>query len=305
MITLTKHELEAFEAICLGRDSTKKMSGTTSFSSRTAYRLVRSLRQKGLLAEDRASEDRLKPSSSLHSAALRRYVISRQHPLDAISGSKLLMLISVSSRAKSLERVAAETLLTKGTVRVLAWSLKNLGILTMDGDMIRIPRSNMPMTNFLRDFARGANMALVESKAKEGMVLWSEGLECIFSAAALIDPEGANRTAVSAFPDFGLQFIGYTTYYHLAHWRPRLRVEDLALHELLIDPQSTRGISYSLLLLRKEGYDPDYLAREAERLGVGDLAKDMITYLSGIEVDDPQLPKRSELEDLFREYGVT
>ena len=304
MFTLTRHELEAFEAVCSGKDSIKKMTDGGDYSGRTAYRLVTSLRQKGLLFSGNTNEDGLKPSSSLHSAALRRYVTSKRHPLDVITGSKLLILISISSSPKSLDTVAEETLLSRGTVRVLACSLRNSAVLTVEDDMMRIPRSNAFMTQFLQDFARGANMAMVQSKAREGTVLWSEGLECIFSAASTTVLEGMSKTAASAFHDYGIQLIGYTTYYHMAHWRPKLRAEDLALHQLLIDPQSTRGISYSLLLLRKVGFNRDYLTKEAKRLRVWDLVKEMIHCLSGLRVHNPLLPEMTELEELFREYGV-
>lgn len=267
--------------------------------------MIEILEKEGLVIRTGGRGARYAPSTDLDAAALKRYALSEAHPMDAIIGSRLLVLLSISTFPKSIDRIAKETKLKRSTVRVLVWNLKSYGVIVQEGSRIGVSPTAAFMAQFLQDYSKGSGMRSMERKTKFGIMLWSGGLEFIFSSPPLEDLDGVRRTGVSAMADHGLDLITDVNYYHCAYWQPELKVEDIALHNLLISPHSARGIGYSILLLRKAGFNKQYLSQEARCLGIAKLVRQVLELLNGREVDDPLLPSRSDLDDLYAQYGVS
>lgn len=302
--TFTKNQLEIFRAICQGNLSVNDIVMSTNPSSKTVYRIVEALNNEKVISSHGDRGVQFIPSADLHATALKRYVMSNEHPLEAIVGSKLLVLLSISYIPKNIKRIAKETKLKEDTVRVLVWSLRNYGMVTQEKSKIAISPTDVFMTQFLQDFSRGLNIKIMEEKTKVGIMLWSGGLECIFSASSLDNSKGAQKTGISAMANYGLQFLSETNYYYYSFWHPDLRIEDIAIHNLLINQHSTRGISYSTLLLKKIGFDSKYLLKEARCVGINKLVKEIIDFMSGRNATNPFLPSRIDIADLYRQYGV-
>ena len=244
------------------------------------------------------------PSSNLHAVVLKKYVLSDKHPIDAIVGSRLLVLLSILNVPKGINQIAKETRLKQETVRVLLWSLRNYGIVLQQGSKVRISPTDTFMIEFLRDFSKGVNIKKMEDMAKSGAMLWSDGLDFIFSAQALTNPNRVSRTGITAMTDYGLDFTSDTNYYYFAYWGPDLQAEDIAIHNVLINPNSPRSISYSILLLKKMGYSSRYLYKEAKNAGIQKLMREITEILAGKDVADPLLPSKQDMESLYAQYGV-
>lgn len=304
MFTFTKNELEIFRAVCLENKSVSDIVESTAPSSKTVYRLVETIEKDGLVRKQGERGARFAPSTDLHAVALKKYVLSDGRPLDAIVGSRLLVLLSISNFPKGIKRIAKETKLKQETVRVLIWSLRTYGIVMQEGSKIKISPTDTFMIQFLQDFSRGANLKIMEEKTKVGAMLWSDGLEFIFSAPSLSDPVGVKKTGITAMAEYGLDFISETNYYYYAYWHPDLKVEDVAIHNLLIGPNSVRNISYSILLLKKTGYDRRYLTKEARCVGINKLVREVLDIAEGKEVANPFLPSKMDMESLYAQYGV-
>jgi hypothetical protein len=146
---------------------------------------------------------------------------------------------------------------------------------------------------------------MLESLDSTGTVLWSEGLEFVFSTRRAVKAPGVNETGITAMGRRGLRFVSDTLYYHCAHWKPRLRREEIALHQILVDPNSTRNISYGLLFLMKEGYSDARLARLGDALGVRALTEQIDMFLSGGSVENQHFPSRADMAELRAQYGVS
>jgi hypothetical protein len=214
------------------------------------------------------------------------------------------VLLSVSSVQKSLDRVAEEVMLTRESVRRIVWALKGFGTVRQDRRMISIPQQDIALERFLQDFSKGASEAWLESLTPAGTVLWNEGLEFLFTSRAPVSSRGVSETGITAMSKRGLQFISDTRYYHCAYWRPKLRKEDIAMHQILIDPNSTRNISYGLLFLMKEGCNPSYLAMLGDAIGASVLARQIAEYLKSEVVENPRFPSQSDMAQLRAQYGV-
>lgn len=306
MYVFNRNELRAFESIRNGVTTAPDLAKALGLSTISIYRAVGSLSSSKMI-ETRRIGKRLQLSLSPHghSKALAAYLGKGGRPIDPFIGSRLLILISVSRSPKSLDRVAEEVGLRKGSVRRIEWALKDYGVINQDKGTASIPQSDTILLRFLHDFSVGASTAMLESIAPTGTLLWSEGLEFIFSTRTPAKFRGVSETGITAMSRRGLRFMSDTRYYHYAHVRKRLKKEDIALHQILIDPRNTRNISYGLLFLMKEGYSPTYLANQGDALGVRLLTDQIVGYLRSEEVDNPHFPTRSDMAELRAEYGVS
>jgi len=305
MYALNINELRTFKAICDGTGSTAGLAKALNVSPISVYRAIQSLSSMKLIEARRTGKRLLhSPSAHGHSKALAAYLRGNGRPIEPLIGSRLLVLLSVSSIPKSLDRVAEEVMLTSESVRRIVWTLKGFGAIRQDKSTISIPQQDTALVRFLQDFSRGASMATLDSIAPAGTILWNEGLEFIFTSRAPVSSRGVSETGITAMSKRGLQFISDTRYYHCAYWRPRLKKEDIAMHQILIDPNSTRNISYGLLFLMRGGYNPAYLAKAGYAIGAGVLAIHITEYLKGEVVDNPHFPNESDMEQLRAQYGV-
>lgn len=305
MYILNKNELRVFKSVCDGHVSAAALIEDTGLSNISIYRIIQSLSSKKLVTSRRDGKiNIIFISSHGHSKALATYLEGNSRAIEPLIGSRLLAMLSASSNQKTLGRIATETRLAPESVRRIVWALKGFAAVAQDGDVISIPQSDKILTRFLQDFSRGACAAVLDDITSAGRILWCEGLQFIFASRELKDTSGIRSTGVTAMSQRGLQFISDTKYYHYAYWRPSLKPEDIALHNILIDPSSSRGIAYSLLFLFKSGYRSGYLRRQGDAMGVGELSELMIKYLDGENVENLLFPSRSDMQELRIQYGV-
>lgn len=306
MYVLNRNELRVFNALCEGAGSITDIRDIADISVTSVYRAVNSL-SSSKLAEGKRSGRRMKlsPGHHGHSKALCSYLEGSRRPIDPLIGSGLLVLLSVSSNPKQMGRLTEEVRRSHESVRRIIWSLRRFGAVSQEREKISIPPSDTVLERFLKDFSKGACEAMLESIEPTGTVIWSEGIEFIFATRKTVNAPGVNETGITAMAKRGLRFMSDTRYYHYAHWEPRLRNEDIAIHQILVDPNSTRNISYGLLFLLKEGYSRAYLARLGDALGISALAGQIDAYLRGGFVKNPHFPSRSEMAELREQYEVS
>jgi len=305
MYVLNRNELRVFKAICDGAKSTADLENALRISTISVYRAAQSLSSSKIIEITREGKRiLLSPSPHGHSKALTAYMEGNGRPIEPLIGSRLLVLLSVSSNSKSMDRIAEEVMLTSESVRRITWALKSFGAVRQEKRTISIPQSDTALVRFLQDFSKGACDAMLESIAPTGTVLWNEGLEFIFSSRSPVNTRGVSETGITAMSKRGLRFISDTRYYHCAFWRPRLKKEDIAMHQILIDPNSTRNISYALLFLMKEGYNPLYIAKLGDAAGAGVHSRQVVEYLRGGVVENPHFPSKSDMAQLRTQYGV-
>lgn len=305
MYHLNKNDLRVFEALCEGVESTKDIADATSISAASVYRALDSLSSSGLVEGRRNGKSiRAYTSRQGHSRALCSYLEGGRRPIEPLVGSRFLILLSVSSNPKQIERVAEEVNLSRESVRRIVWLLRKYGAISQEKNIISIPPTDTRLARCLKDYSKGACEALLESLDPSGTMLWNEGLEFIFSARRTVKAPGVSETGITAMARRGLRFVSDRRYYHYAHWNPRLRKEDISIHQIMIDLNSARNITYGLLFLMKEGYSSAYLARLGDAMGAQALTEQIETYLNGGTVKNPHFPNRAEMAELRAQYGV-
>ena len=305
MYTLNKNELRVFQSICDGCNSAAELREATGLSNISVYRIVQSLSSKKLVTSERCGKTNvIARSPHGHSRALNTYLKGNLRSIDSLIGSRLLVMSSVSGNPKEIERIARETRLSEESVRKIVWTLRKYGAVTVDDNRISIPTSDGSLIRFLQEFSEGACAAFLEDIAPTGTVLWSEGLQFIFATREPCYAPGVRDTGITAMSRYGLQFLSDTTYKYYGYWKPHLRPEDIALHNILIDSASSRGIAYSLLFLQKTGCREGYLRKQGNAIGAGELSEQIIGYLKGESVENPLFPTRAEMQELLEQYEV-
>jgi predicted DNA-binding transcriptional regulator len=305
MNTFIKNELVIFRSACKGYDTIHDIGRSVSIPEITVRRALKSLQKKGLISDLGGRPKRYMPSSSVHAEALKGYVLSTEHPIDGIVGAKLSMLLSISSNDKDLARVAKESGLMPSSARVIAWELASLGMLALRRGQLKIPQPDVRLVSFAKEYARGLALFTMRSMAKEGVMLWNEGLQFLYSSPSIDDERSAVPTGISTFADHGIFLIAKTGYYYHALWEQDLRLEDHVLHCLLVAPGESRSVLYSALVLARNEFDEGYLLHEANVYGVLPLARDVIRLSQGVEAKGLKMPPLEEMEEMKREYGVS
>jgi len=305
MYSLNRNELRALKAICEGTDSIQNIAEAVGISKVSAYRAAASLSSSRLAKAAKDGKSiRISPSHYGHSHAICSYLVGSRRSADPLIGSRLLVLLSVSSNPKTLERVGKELGLAKESVRRIAWTLRQFGAISLVGGSASIPSADLTLARFLKDFSKGACEAKLESIERTGTMLWSEGLEFVFSARKTVDAPGVSETGITAMSRKGIRFVSDARYYHYAYWKQKLTNEEIALHQILVDPASARNLSYGILFLMKAGYRQAYLERLGQSLEIGTLTGQIVRFLEGKAVDNPQFPSKSDMSRLRNQYGV-
>lgn len=304
MITYTTNELTVFHSICSGKSSAKDLEESTGLPRRTIYDLVHSLERKKTVTVEKGRNGAMVPSKYLHASALKQILLLGTPPLKLFVGGKLLILLSIASRPKELSQISKETGLKESSITRLMLELKHYGLTWQDEKGTVLTSSATHVKRFLEDFSKGACMAILEDKAKKGVLLWNDGLQFIFSTTELDDAEGVFETGVSAMAERGLKFFLYTGYFYYSFCRHEPSSVEVALHTILADPISPRAIGIAMLFLKKKGFDETELLQAAKALGLEVRAGEMIDFLNGKDIDDPTFPDRRDANELFRQYEV-
>lgn len=302
--TFSENRLRIFSAICHGASTISTISRSTGLSEITVQRAIHQMGDLDLVLTHQERSMRIEPATSGHAVALRQFIMAENSSLDVIIGAKLLVLLSLLSAPKDIDRISRETRLKRETVRVLTWKLRTLGALSTEGTSMMVPPSYPALSRFLTGFSAGINDRAMKGLVKDGVMLWTGGLEFIFTSKTDPVPEGVRLTGPSAMATFGIELITGQRYYHCSYWDEEPGVEDIAIHNILLNPRSARGIGHSILLLKKAGYDKEQLLRTSAYAGIQDAVSAALDRMEGRPSNHPFIPNETELNELFRQYGL-
>ena len=135
-------------------------------------------------------------------------------------------------------------------------------------------------------------------------MLWHNGLSFIFAAKEKLDLSTIEPTGITAMKELGLRLLSKEYQYWSSFCPNPLNEEQIVLHNLLINPISSKSMGYTLLFLRMHKFDRIVLQEEASYLGIMDVSNKLIDFLDGNEVKDPYFPTRNEFNTLCQQYGV-
>lgn len=300
---LTRSEIEILKKIIEGKRDIKSIAGAAGLSISRTYALTRKLAENGFLKYRRVGmKKEIETSDRRHANFFKALIISHEINSEAVCYSNLRIFFSILYSPKTLQRISEETSLKIESIRKYIRKLKGIGLIYQVKGKVGMSASLPLLHRFLEEYAAFINQKVVSELSKNAIVVWQQGIEAIVRAP-IKEKIPIPETAISALSGYGIDIITDHSYYYLPGIR-KLGVEDIALHTILINPDSVRYISYALLLLKKRGFDRKKLLECGEMYGIGRIALDMMRFLEGEEVRKLPFPSQEEFIELCRLYGV-
>ena len=310
---MTSDELSAVRAISEQRklsiaELASKLDATEGWASRVAKRLE----EKGIVEKKR------------HGVSKSVEIVDRDHArllAEMIRAEPYIpweKVLSYSNMAVLLANATGERDFQRGLSEVTKWrKLRNLaahGLLAKGGNKSDL---NLKLIHFAEAYADFISAKFGRKVLpQKAIVIWEKGYSYFFKVRrselkkeekVKILGENFIKTAISSFPQYGIQFVTDDLYYYYEPTVKKLDLEDIILHTLLIHRGSQTYAIYALLLFFKkiESIDFQILKEKSKRYGLLEIAENIIRFVeSKGEIHPWPIPKWSELREQANIYGV-
>jgi Mn-dependent DtxR family transcriptional regulator len=284
------------------------LSRKMGLSPSWASELVGSLREKGFVEVERRKKKKLVFFAGTKHAQLMEDLLGRFDYMDfsgLLSGGALGVLYALD-RERSVKDVAY----VLGTYRASAHRiLKRL----MERGVVKKRDAKYSLNP---DFARLNEIAretVYYSHRKRAMklspgatIVWEDLREFVAKAPVAKESKGFHLTGPSKLGDYGVPLLApRANYYFYSERKERADLYDVVVHTLLIDPRSTRYITYLLIVLAKSKVDEKSLLERAEVYGVTEEARSLLDFIrTKGKVRGEYFPTWAEFSEKALSYGV-
>ncbi len=309
---LTSDELSAVRAISEQRklsiaELASRLDATEGWASRVAKRLE----EKGIVEKKR------------HGISKSIEIVDRDHAqllAEMIRAEPYIpweKVLSYSNMAVLLASATGEKDFQRGISEVTKWrKLRNLAAHGLVPKVANKSDLNLKLIHFAKAYADFISAKFGrEVLPQKAIVIWEKGYSYFFKLGRreLKEEEvkilGKNfmKTALSSFPQHGIQFITEDLYYYYEPAVKKLDLEDIILHTLLIDRGSQTYTIYALLLFFKKIKSINFqiLREKSKRYDLLESVENIIRFVdSKGEVRPWPLPKWSELREQANIYGI-
>lgn len=303
--------MSAMKAVIELRSSSINQLGSfIDKSQEWTSQVVGKLESKGFITTNRKGVTKIvMPSSTSFATSLSELVQSEPFvPWEnLLSGSRLAILLAAATGEKKFISYLDRT---------TSWRAKRE--LRMNGISPRMiannEMTNQKMVRFVREYAEHIGIQFIYgSLPRDAVILWKSWFECIFKYTL-----GENKnlpkelknvqpTALTAFPNYGLQFITNESFYYFSSSEKKLTKNDFVLHTLLVDPGNTINTTYAILFMLKtyKKSEMGQLKVDALKYQLEEQVDHIMAYIrSSGKVRTAYLPKWDELIELAREYRI-
>jgi DNA-binding HxlR family transcriptional regulator len=301
--SFSETELEILEEIAKGKHEFSSVETALSVSPSLLSYNLQKLQNKGLTKTTKTYKKQVFFTDFKHAIILKDLLSSYEYvDWDKIlSGKALKILFQLLSKYQgNLPNIPKNTL----------WrhlkKLKARGIVTPTNTIN--PQFSL-LIEFLREYQKFFTSKRANSVSENAIIIWQEDMEFLMRVPNEIKPSLENffKTAISVFPQYNLPLFSEFDYYFYSTKKKMLKLEDVLLNTLLIEPANVRYTTYALLLLKKTQcqIDKTYLLQEAVRFGLTNKIINMFQFLdTHIQPNDHSLPKWNEFIEKANNYGV-
>ncbi|MCL4350633.1 MAG: winged helix-turn-helix domain-containing protein [Candidatus Thermoplasmatota archaeon] len=279
-------------------------------SESSVSKTVKSLESKGLVKTRRNGLQKFVEISDAN------YALSLSEMIKADPYIPWEKLISYSNISVLFSSITGEESFEREISQVSRWraerNLKMYGMLTIGEE--NKPSRNRRLIRFINEYSDHVSRKyFLDKLPKDVVILWRSGYRCLFRIHAVREEEkqktfkGGFLTALSAFPEYGIQFITSDSYYYYDPDLKEITIEDIILHTILIEPDSQTNTTYALLLILKEWnkVNFDLLIMKSSKYGIEANIISILKYIKSHRGKSHRfLPKWSELREKAELYGI-
>jgi hypothetical protein len=299
----SKAELQILKEIARGNYELSSIQKKLSVKPSLLTYNLKKLQSKGLIElTHKGTKKQISFSNAKHAILLKNLLSSYDYVDwdNLLSGKGLEILFQCLIDHRKL------TSIPRNTFWRYSKNLKSRGIITQEN---KINPQFKGLSEFLEEYQSFFAKEAASAIADTSIILWQQDMEFLVRSPKEVKeiPQNFHKTAISMFGEYGLPlFTDFDVYFYSAY-KQTIRLEDILLHTLLIEPKSVRYVTYALLLLKKtEGcIDKHYLQQEAQRVGLNDEIMTMRQFLENHKrLPDHALPTWDEFIIKAKDYGV-
>lgn len=269
----------------------------------TVSKAVSSLENEGfVLKEKKGKHVYIRRSNSLHSKSLED--ILREFPrlpLGELFTPSSLHVFSVLKSPLSINEVSGITGLDRSTASAAISRFAKYGIVIKENGRFLLSSRHALFEDFVDNYFKFRANANLRAISQNGVLIWQRGPEFLFKAEKLntgLEMNLKNKihpTAISVFPDHGLDVITDMNYYFFSKRSPS--EEEFFIHTILIDPHSPIYNSYALALVSRFG-SKNFL-KYAVYYGIETHVRTLLEYLDKKEKSSEFVLPWNEYEELL------
>ncbi|MDH2906310.1 MAG: MarR family transcriptional regulator [Methanomassiliicoccales archaeon] len=300
---LTPHEIRVMRTLAHGSFSIGELATRMNLSDGSASKIVSGLFRKGFISRKREGlRIIVEPSSNSHARNLTDLILAyAQIPWENVLAYSSLPILS-----RDLGGAEFPTSISQST----RWRVEhNLGLYGLPPGKRNLTLS-LKIEQFINAHVEFARRQLADKILPKGSVMvWAKGFNFIAKTkkGEVNESSCLKKTAISAFPGYGIRFITDSEYFFYDPFQRNLTLEDIIIHTILIDPSSRTNIGYATLLLLKEKsrVSLESLLQKAQGLYIEEDVKDVISLIQTHKhTGGLSIPGWEEIQELAELYEV-
>ncbi|UCE37548.1 MAG: winged helix-turn-helix transcriptional regulator [Thermoplasmata archaeon] len=270
--------------------------------------LLKDLQDLGLVEMKRSGKAvEVHTSINKHAKAFRRLVTLNPHLRyeTILTNQRINILISLLRSPMTKGDISLELDVSERTIERALSSLMENGIIISEGRALKINPQHYDLMEFIREFISYVNVKIAGS---ETIIIWEYLDEFIVETKGPLKRPGFLLTGFQALEDFGVPLIvGDSRQYLYSPHKIILRVEDVCLHIMMINPRSIRAITYIVMatLKNKEIWNWGYMESESKTYNVEKMIRRLKKFIKTKGKEKPEdFPSWKEIKEKAKEYGI-
>ena len=270
--------------------------------------LLKELQDMGLVEMERsgkAVEVQITPHK--HAKAFKKLVTLNPHMKfeTMLTNQRINIMISLLRSPKSKEDLSLELEVSERTIERSISPLTEYGILVPENRKFKINPQHIDIMEFIKEFISYIN---IKTAGSEAIIIWEHLDEFIVETKKPLKRHGFNLTGYQALGNFGVPLIlGDMWQYFYSPQKIKLRIDDICLHIMMINPQSSRAISYIVMaILKNKGiWNWGYMESESKTYNVEEMTRRLKKFIKTKGKEKPEdFPSWKEIEDKAKEYDI-
>ena len=270
--------------------------------------ILKDLQDLGLVEMKRSGKAvEVRMSTNKHAKAFRRMVTLNPHLRyeTILTNQQIHIMISLLRSPKTKEDLSLELGISVRTIERAISSLMENGIIISDDRTLKINPQHDDLIEFILESISYSNIKIAGSEA---IVIWEHLDEFIVETKAPLKRPGFILTGFQALEDLGVPLIlGDSWQYLYSPHKITLRVEDVCLHILMMNPRSQRAITYIVMaiLKNKETWDWKYMGSESKKYEAEIMTRKLKKFFKtkGKEKQE-DFPSWKEIKEKAKEYDI-
>lgn len=253
---------------------------------------------------------RVSLSSNKHARAYKKLVTLYSHMgfEDILSGHNIQIMLTLLRNRRSKKSLSEKLYVSTRTVERSIQSLQSYGLVRNEDGSYILNDQHTKLYEFVREFQAYVNMKIARSCDSRATIIWENLDEFIMETPNPVNQNGFYATGYGTLAQYGIPLLTANRYHYFhSPYKSDLRLEDVCLHILTINPSSIRANLYvSLAIIKNRSiWDWKYLEQESRTYQLDDMARKLRMFIENQgNVRSKGFPSWAELKEKAEGYDI-